>query len=173
MRKPIFVRALTPDERRALEAGLRDRNRVTLRRGQIVLASSRGQHARLIAASLGCDDQTVRNTIHAFNGHGLAALRPGSSAPHHTPHAVFNTTRREQLRELLHQHPRTFGKPTSLWTLPLAAEVAYAEGILPRPVSGEAIRLALRRLGVRWRRAKRWITSPDPAYARKKNSGTA
>ena len=68
---------------------------------------------------------------------------------------------------------RTFGHPTSLWTLPLAAEVAYVTGLLPRQVSGEAIRLALRRLGVSWRRAKRWITSPDPAYSRKKNSGTA
>jgi transposase len=173
MRKPIFVRTLTPDECQALEAGLHSRNSFTLRRCQILLASSRGQHARLIAESLGCDDQTVRNAIHAFNGHGLAALRPGSSAPHHTPHAVFDTTRRERLRDLLHQSPRTFGQPTSLWTLPLAAQVAYAEGLLPRHVSGEAIRLALRRLGVSWRRAKRWITSPDPAYARKKNSGTA
>ena len=164
---------LTPDECQALEAGLHSRHSFTLRRCQILLASSRGQHARLIAESLGCDDQTVRHAIHAFNGHGLAALRPGSSAPHHTPHAVFNTTRRERLRDLLHQSPRTFGQPTSLWTLPLAAEVAYAEGLLPRHVSGEAIRLALRRLGVSWRRAKRWITSPDPAYARKKTSGTA
>jgi Winged helix-turn helix len=95
MRTPIFVRVLTPDERLALEAGVRSPNRVTMRRGQIVLASSRGQHARRIAEALRCDDQTVRNTIHVFNGHGLAALRPGSSAPHHTPHAVFDTTRRE------------------------------------------------------------------------------
>ena len=39
--------------------------------------------------------------------------------------------------------------------------------------SGEAIRLALKRLGIRWRRAKHWITSPDPAYARKKKPATA
>jgi hypothetical protein len=86
---------------------------------------------------------------------------------------VFDASRCERLRDLLHQSPRTFGKPTSLWTLPLAAEVAYAQGLLPRPVSSEAIRLALRQLGVSWRRAKRWITSPDPAYTRKKNSETA
>jgi hypothetical protein len=79
---------------------------------------------------------------------------------------------REQLRALLHQSPRIFGKPTSLWTLPLAAEVAYAEGLTSRRVSGEAIRRALVRLGVRWQRAKHWITSPDPAYVRKKNGAT-
>jgi hypothetical protein len=30
------------------------------------------------------------------------------------------------------------------------------------------MRVALRRLGVAWKRAKHWITSPDPAYRRKK-----
>jgi transposase len=173
MRKPIFIRALTPDERHALTAGLRSPNRGTVRRCQILLASSRGQHARLIAEVLGCNDQTVRNVLHAFNTHGLAALQPGSCAPHRMPHAVFDASRRDRLRDLLHQTPRTFGKPSSLWTLPLAAAVAYAEGITSRQVSGEAIRLALRQLGVRWKRAKQWITSPDPAYARKKNSVTA
>jgi hypothetical protein len=37
-------------------------------------------------------------------------------------------------------------------------------------VSHEAIRAALRRLGVGWRRAKHWITSPDPEYQRKKRA---
>jgi hypothetical protein len=27
-------------------------------------------------------------------------------------------------------------------------------------------------LGVRWKRAKRWITSPDPEYQRKKDVAT-
>ena len=74
----------------------------------------------------------------------------------------------EHLRALLHQSPRTFGKPTSVWTLDLAAEVSFAEGITPERVSGETIRQAICRLGVRWKRAKEWITSPDPEYARKK-----
>jgi hypothetical protein len=69
----------------------------------------------------------------------------------------------------LHQSPRTFGQPTSRWTLALAVEVSFAQGLTPRLVSDETIRLALRRLGVTWKRAKHWITSPDPAYARKKN----
>lgn len=144
-----------------------------MRRCQIWLASARGQQARGIAEQLGGDDQTVRNAIHGFNARGLTALRRGSSAPHHTPHAVFDSTRREQLPSLLHQSPRTFGKPTSVWTLRLVAEVAYAEGIIPRLVSGETIRHALAALKTRWKRAKHWITSPDPAYLRKKNSATA
>jgi hypothetical protein len=75
---------------------------------------------------------------------------------------------RERLRALLHRSPRDFAKPTSLWTLGLAAEVALAEGVTERLVSGETVRQALKRPGVGWKRAKTWIISPDPAYLRKK-----
>jgi hypothetical protein len=51
----------------------------------------------------------------------------------------------------------------------MAAEVAFEEGLVERPISGETIRATLvRLLGIRWTRAKRWITSADPLYERKK-----
>jgi hypothetical protein len=172
MRKPIYIRPLTEDEQQTLQEGLRSSDAFVLRRCQVLLASARGQTARVIAETLGCDDQTVRNALHAFNTRGPTALTRRSSAPQRTPHAAFTPIQREQLRALLHQSPRTFGHPTSLWTLPLAAKVAYTAGLTARPVSGEAIRRALARLGGRWQRAKHWITSPDPAYVRKKNDVT-
>jgi hypothetical protein len=73
---------------------------------------------------------------------------------------VFDDQRRTQLRELLHQSPRSFGESTSIWTLALAAKVADAQGITPRLVSDETIRAALTALQVSWQRAKHWITSP-------------
>ena len=79
----------------------------------------------------------------------------------------------EALKDLLHHSPRLFGKATSLWTLDLVAEVCHGKGWTPRQLTGEAIRVALKRLGIRWQRAKHWITSPDPAYARKKKPATA
>jgi hypothetical protein len=73
----------------------------------------------------------------------------------------------------LHQSPRTFGYPQSHWTLPLAAEVAYQQGLSERVLSQETMRQAIQRLGLGWKRAKQWISSPDPAYARKKSPGAA
>ena len=96
----------------------------------------------------------------------------GSSCPH-TIHAKVDEVGRKQIRALLHQSPRTFGQPTSVWTMELAAEVSFVEGITAARVSGETIRQAILRLGVRWKRAKQWITSPDPEYARKKVHATA
>jgi transposase len=172
MRPPIFVRDLGAVERERVEAALRTTEAFTLRRAQIVLASARGERVPAIAEQLGCGEQTVRNAIHAFNARGPGALFPGSSRPH-TVHAAFDEAGAERLRALLHESPRAFGKPTSVWTLELAAEVSVAEGLTAERVSDETIRQAIRRLGIGWKRAKRWITSPDPAYARKKGRAIA
>jgi transposase len=173
MKPPLFVRPLTDAERQALEAGLRSGLAFTLRRAQILLASARQEPVPHIARSLGCSEQSVRNTIHAFQQRGLAALQPRSHAPHRRPQTAFPGAQAEALRDLLHRSPRAFGRPTSLWTLALAAEISFAEGLTATQVSGETIRATLARLDVRWRRAKQWITSPDPAYLRKKERATA
>ena len=171
MKPPRFVRPLTDAERQALEAGLRSSDAFVLRRCQILLASARGVRAPAIARSLGCDGHTVHDALTAFEARGLACLARGSSRPH-TIHAAFPAARAEALRALLHQSPRTFEKPTSLWTLDLAAAVSFEEGLTPTRVTGETIRATLVRLGVTWQRAKAWITSPDPEYARKKDAAT-
>jgi len=44
----------------------------------------------------------------------------------------------------------------------MRAEVAKERGLTQRLVSDETIRTALRRMHVSWKRARDWITSPDP-----------
>jgi transposase len=168
MKPPIFVRELSKQEREDLQAGLRSRETFVMRRSQILLASARGLSPPKIARSLGCGSQTARNAIHAFNERGMDALVEGSSRPKRV-HAAFDERRAEALRGMLHRSPREFGYHSSLWTLEMAAEAAFDEGLTRRRVSGETIRATLSRLlGIRWQRAKRWITSPDPLYERKK-----
>ncbi len=172
MKPPLVVRPLTDAEREAVETGLRSSDAFTLRRSQILAASARGEHVPRIARSLSCNEQTVRNAIHAFNAQGVAALTKCSCRVH-TEQAAFAPAAAEELRALLHRSPRDFGHKTSLWTLDLAAEEAHKQGLTVARVTGETIRAALVRLGVHWLRAKTWISSPDPAYARKKGGATA
>jgi transposase len=171
MRPPTFVRPLTPPERERLEAGLRSPAAFELRRCQILLASARGERAPAIAHAVGCSIQTVHNVLRAFRARGLASLTRRSSRPRAVRPAFAGGA--EALRALLHQPPRAFEKPTSLWTLELAAAVSFEQGLTATRVSGETVRATLARLGVKWRRAKKWLTSPDPEYARKKGSATA
>jgi transposase len=172
MRRPIFVRTLTAAERQQLQVGLRSADAFTVRRCQILLASAGGQRCSAIARNLSCAVGTVHNALRAFAHEGLACLQEKLCRPH-SAHAFLDERFREALNDLLHHRPRLFGKATSLWTLDLVAEICHGKGWTPRQLTGEAIRAALKRLGIRWRRAKHWITSPDPAYARKKKPETA
>ncbi len=97
-----------------------------------------------IGARLGCATQTFRGALRAFTAEGTACLREKS----------------QRLRS---------ARPT---LDDASAEVASAVRISPHRMSGESIRRALKRLGVGWKRAKTWITNPDPAYLRKKGCAT-
>jgi transposase len=166
-----FVRTLTPAERQRLQDGLRSAEAFTLRRCQILLASDQGQSPARIARNLGCTARSVRNAIHAFAVEGQDCLTEKSSRPKNA-RPVLDASFHEPLRHLLHQSPRAYGKPHSTWTLALVAQVCHAQGWTPRVLSLDTIRLAIQRIGVSWKRAKHWITSPDPAYARKKKRAT-
>jgi transposase len=172
MKIPIYVRELTAAEQERLKKGLRSKNPFEIRRSQIVLASARKETARRIARTLGCDDQTVRNVIKKFNTTGLEVLKAGSHRPHNIS-VTFTPEKIERLKDILHQSPRNFGKETSLWTLDLLAEVSFSEKVAERLVSGEAIRVTLKRFDITWKRAKHWISSPDPEYLLKKSNATA
>jgi len=171
MHPPIFVREPSAEERARLEAALRAADAFTVRRAQIVLLSAEGRRPWEIARGLRCAVQTVRNGIRAFNAAGVAALEAGSSRPRSAA-PVLGEAELERLRAILHQPPRAFGRARSTWTLALLAEVARAEGLSETVLSVETVRRALLRLGVGWRRAKRWLTSPDPAYAQKNAAAT-
>src|SRR5215469_7601065 len=171
MSTPIFVRPLSEEEQQQVKEGLRSSDAFVLRRCQILLASARGERATIIAQHLGCDDQTVRNVIKGFNTSGLAVLQAGSSRPHRL-HQAIDDCDLPRLRELMQRGPRSFDKPTSVWTLDLLAEICQQEGLTRERVSGETIRQAVLRLGESWKRAKHRITSPDPLYQQKKQRET-
>ncbi len=171
MHPPIFVREPSAEERAQLEAALRASSAFTVRRAQIVLSSADGRRPSEIAGGLRCAVQTVRNGIRAFNAGGLAVLTAGSSRPKSAA-PVLGDVELERLRAILPQPPRAFGHAMSTWTLALLARVAHQQGLSPAVLSGETIRQALLRLEVGWKRAKRWLTSPDPAYAQKNAAAT-
>jgi transposase len=172
MKAALFIRPLTDDERQALRQGLRSADAFTLRRCQVFLHSAAGQTPAQVAHAVGLSAQAVRDALRAFDAEGLGALRRKPPVPKQ-PKAAWDRRRDEDLKDLLHRSPRDFGQPTSLWTLALVAAVCHQRGWTERALSAEAIRLILRRLGVGWKRAKHWITSPDPAYAAKKKFATA
>jgi transposase len=172
MKPPLYVRHVTDEERATLATGLRSHDACTMRRCQIVLARAEGQNPSQIATTLRCAPQTVRNVIHAVDARGLACVPHGSNGPLRVE-PVLNAEKREPLRAIVHQSPRTFGQPASMWTLKRLAAVCYEQGLSDTTLSAPTMLDAIVRLGVSWPRAQHWIVSPDPADERKKNAGTA
>jgi transposase len=123
------LRPFTFGHRRRVVANraLRSKDAFVMRRAHIILASERGERASRIARSLGCGSRTVRDAIHTFNERGLGALKAGSSRPKRT-RSAFDEESAERLRQMLHRSPREFGHDSSLWTLEMAAEVAFRGG---------------------------------------------
>ena len=156
-----FVRPLRPEERQALEAGRKSADASTVRRSQVLLASAERMAPADIGRVVGCTAQGVRNAIRAFAADGLGCLAAKSHAGKN-PGRVWDRARDENLKDLLHRRPRESGKPTSPWTLALVSDVRKDKGWTPRVLSVEAVRQVLKRLGVGWKRAKHWITCPDP-----------
>jgi hypothetical protein len=171
MTPTMRIRELTAAERHALRRGLKAADGFTVRRSQALLGSADGAGPAAIGAVVGLSAQAVRNAIRAFHADGLGCLtrRPPVAK---APALVWHREHDDRLKDLLHRRPREFGKPTTLWTLALAAEVCHANGWTTRRLTAEGMRGVLARLGIGWKRAKHWITSPDPDYAKKKSSAT-
>ncbi len=171
MRKePIFVRAMSEEEKQVLEKAKRAADACEMKRSQILLASSQGLTTTTIAKQFGYSAEYARQMIHRFNEHGISCLKRKSSAPK-TQETIVDAEKCQQIKHLMHKSPRLYGKASSIWTLTLVAEVLYEEGETPRQMGNETIRTAMKKNGVSWRRAKDWTGTPDPQYELKKNSG--
>src|SRR4029450_7881126 len=106
MKPPLYVRPLTDEERRQLEADRPPTNACRMRRAQMVLASARGLSPQPIAQLVGCCVQTVRHVIHAVNTTGLACVSKPSTRPKRVV-PTLTAPKCEQLQHILHQSPRT------------------------------------------------------------------
>ena len=168
--RPIYVGKLTEEQTKALKEGLRSASAFTVRRCQILLKSAKWQHAKQIAQQLHCSDQAVREAIRAYQQEGMACLEEKSHA-RRDQQAHISKQGCIRLKEIIRLSPRNFGYQTSVWARPLLAEVLHQEGYTSKEVSPSTITAALQRVGIAWRRAKKWVHSPDVHYQHRKKDG--
>lgn len=171
-KEAIFVRAISEEEKQILEKAKRATDACEMKRSQILLASNQGLTTTAIKKRFGYSAEYARQMIHRFNRHGIGCLQRKSSAPK-TQETIVDAGKCEQIKQIMHRNPRSYGKESSIWTLTLVAEVLYEEGKTPRQMANETIRTAVKKNGVSWKRAKDWISSPDPRYELKKTNGIA
>src|SRR5215207_6556427 len=168
MKTPIFVHPLSEEERESLQKGLRSKDTFTMRRSQMLLASSRGERAPKIALNLGCASQTVRDAIHDFNGRGLLALQAKSSRPKRTRDA-FDRQSAEELREVIHRFARIQRTPSRRESVARTVSPETRSSVSPSSkAASEAIARVHRLVWYPNSLGERWSISPTPCTKEKK-----
>lgn len=157
----IKVRPITAEESAVLDRWQRSDDVICYRRARILRLSRARWKCPAIAEALALHAETVRDVIKAFNEGGIPAIIPeprsGGRPPGYTPEVA------QVAEELVRQEPPVEeGRAT--WTLQaLAANLAAVFDGLDK-VSHEAVRRLLIRRDIVYRKAKNWLTSPDPRY---------
>jgi transposase len=115
MSRALFVRDVTPQERKELQRLIRSGSDArAVRRAQMVRLSSQGKTAAEIAAFWDISRQGVHKIIKRFNREGIAGLmdRPRKGRPRKT-----NDRYVELLKQAVQVDPRELGYPFGCWTL--------------------------------------------------------
>jgi len=162
----LYVREINLAEGRRLQNIVRrDRNRIKVRRTQVVLASAQGSKAPDIGRRLYFSPQHVRTIIKEFNATGFEALVPkyGGGRP-----ATFSAEQRSLIVETALCPPDLLGQPFMRWSLAKLRDFIVAERIVAS-ISIETIRQILRANKVRLQRTKTWKECNDPKLRSKKN----
>jgi transposase len=135
------------------------------RRLKIIDLSSQGQTVPELAQMFDLSAATIRRYIHCYNDAGLDGLQPayGRGRP-----PLLNWTK-DQWLDVLAQSPANIEQLNTAaqnWTQALLRK--YLETRHEVKVTQTTISKALHRVGIRWRRAKRRVHSPDPLYVVKR-----
>ncbi len=162
----LFVRNIGVAEGRRLQRIVRSgRDRIQVRRAQIILASAQGSKAPDIARRFYFSAAHVRAVIKSFNADGFEALVPkyGIGRP-----AKFSEEQCSLIVETALCPPDLLGQPFTRWSLAKLRDFIIQERVVAS-ISLETIRQMLKDSKVKLRRTKTWKECNDPRLASKKN----
>ena len=165
-----------PAEQRTLRklAAARQAPASWVQRARIITGSWDGASVTELALRLGCTTKTVYKWLHRFNTLGIDGLAdaPRSGIPRriseHDRGRIIALARSAPPGRLVQGGEGLMApsEPTApaVWTLDALTDAAQAQGIR---VARSQVRRILLAEGLRWRRTRSWITSPDPDFAPK------
>lgn len=162
----LYVRQLNLAEGRKLQSILRrGRNRIKMRRAQVVLASAQSSKVPDIARRFYYSPQHVRTIIKDFNANGFQALEPKYAGGRPK---TFTDDQRSLIVETALCPPDLLGQPFRRWSLAKLRDFLVAEKIVDS-IALETIRQILKANKVRLQRTKTWKECNDPKLRSKKN----
>lgn len=162
----LYVRELAMADGRQLQQVLRrSKNRIKIRRAQVVLASAQGAKVPAIAAMFHFSEPHVRHIIKEFNQHGFKALEP-KERPGRPP--KFTEEQISLMVETALCPPDLLGLPFTRWSLEKLRAYILKDKLVAS-ISLETLRSMLQARKVKLRRTKTWKECNDARLQAKKN----
>ena len=146
MFQPLFVRPLTPDERKGLDNYSKSSNKEEVVRARVILASADGKTATEISKDFGSHPSNIKKWIRTFNAVGLEGITAKKRGPQGGPRPKFTSSQIEALWGLSNTEPVDAGYDFKEWTPQKLATAAMERGIVER-ISHVTVRQMLKRLG--------------------------
>ncbi len=157
---------LTTEDVKVLKQEMRRTTEIKwYKRLMIIQLSYQGSAVSTLAHDFDLSSATIRSYIRGFNQGGISELKPGKSSGRKKQ---INWTK-AQWKDLIYQSPCDFSlleSEAKNWTQALL--VQYFAHYQQITVSQTTISNTMKATGVRWRRAKLKVHSPDPLYEVKK-----
>jgi len=144
MFQPLFVRALTPDEREGLKQYSRSSNKEEGIRACVILASAEGKTAVQISSAIGSHPSNIKKWIRKFNADGLEGISAKKRGPQGGPRPKFTPSQIEGMLSLAGTEPAEAGYGFKEWTPQKLATAAMERGIVDR-ISHVTVRQMLKR----------------------------
>jgi transposase len=128
---------------------------------KIIDLSGQGYRVPDLARLFDLSEATIRSYIHRFNRAGVAGLRP-QYGPGRPPTLAWTQAQWQDILAQSPAHLPLLASKAHNWTQALLRQ--YLKAYHGMAVSQPTIAKSLRRAGIRWRRAKLRVYSPDPLY---------
>jgi DNA-binding NtrC family response regulator/tetratricopeptide (TPR) repeat protein/transposase len=144
MFQPLFVRALTPDEREGLDQYSKSPNKEEGVRARVILSSAEGKTAIEISQTIGSHPANIKKWIRKFNADGLEGISAKKRGPQGGPRPKFTPFQIEAMLDLASTEPAEAGYSFREWTPQKLATAAMQRGIVDR-ISHVTVRQILKR----------------------------
>ena len=160
----LFVREISQGELNQLYSLLDSKDAAVAKRAKIILLSREGLNPVEINPKVDMHPCAIRKWIKRFNEKGVEGIF--TKWPE-TKQGNFTKEQEQEIVRIATSKPSGLGLPYNTWSLEKLQSYLVEKRIVRR-ICNETIRRILRKNGIEYRKAKKWLESNDPNYEIKK-----
>lgn len=161
---PKLLDSIAPADRATLEKWHLSNDHRLWRIYKVLTLATEGASRTEICEKVETNGQTINKWLAGYRAKGLKAfeLRP---TVRNKKQASLVRTRMERLLKLVHESPKVYGLNRTSWSI--RALTTVYNRLYPPQVTYAQVRHSVHKLGLRYKKSRQMLTSPDPKFREK------